>query len=100
MSGTATISQNAARVRGPIAKIRVEGSPDASSRISRAICNPAAYCRIPFYQCYPYVFGETPEQMASEQDAACTTAHNDDVPSFVNNRVGIGGIILWSREFR
>ncbi len=38
--------------------------------------------------------------MASEQDAACTTAHNDDVPSFVNNRVGIGGIILWSREFR
>jgi hypothetical protein len=30
--------------------------------------------------------------MASEQDAACTTAHNHDVPSFLNNRVGIGGI--------
>src|ERR1700682_640649 len=32
MSGTATISQNAARVRGPIAKIRVEGSPGALMR--------------------------------------------------------------------
>src|SRR6266849_5268401 len=32
MSGTDTLFQNAARVRGPIAKIRVEGSPDVSMR--------------------------------------------------------------------
>src|SRR5471030_728819 len=32
MSGMATISQNAARVKGPIAKIRVEGSPDTLMR--------------------------------------------------------------------
>jgi hypothetical protein len=38
--------------------------------------------------------------MAGEQDAACTAAHNDDVPSFLGIRAGIGGIILWWREFR
>jgi hypothetical protein len=70
------------------------------SRVGGAIGDPAAYCRILFDQCHPYVFGAAAQQMAGEQYATCAASHNDDMPCFVWVKAGTAGIILRWREFR